>query len=122
MNVHMKLTQYDEDHPEGVVLVETEGTYENHLLFYQESPSIHHEISFFEDGMEIKRYADVHSITTLKKGELGTSMVESPYGQIEMQSKLHQYSLEENRCEVEYELFQETESILRQRLVWDWEG
>ena len=124
MNVHVKLCQYDLLEGTETVLCEGPCDLEKDTLFYWEDikNGIRHEVTFDDEKIILKRFAEISSETVLPLREHGEAKISSPYGDFRMETALETWAKEEDYWTVTYRILQDGQTVTRQKMIWELRG
>lgn len=124
MEIFVQLVQEDIVSHEKIVLADGKASYLDRVLTYTEkdNPNVKHEISFFNDYVILKRYADIKSETYLRLNKRGVAKITSEYGEMKFSTYLQDYQCEEDRITIRYCIYQGNEVVTSQILVWILKG
>lgn len=119
MRVQVTLVSHDLDTGEEKVIADSPALLNDNRLRYEEKEEhAIHEVVFEENHVILKRKADVSSTTELFLEESGTSLVESPWGIMNLSSETGTITRDKDRWIVEYSIYSGNERVLHQRLEW----
>ena len=120
MKTQVLVTKYDLLTDDVEVLADGLGNFHDGILTYHElnDPVNKHEITFMDDRIYLRRYAEMESETELLVNQKGMCKVVSPYGVMVLESVLLVYERKEDTYMVEYQIYQEEELISHQKIVW----
>ena len=120
MKTQVLVTKYDLLTEDVEVLADGLGNFQDGKLTYHElnDPVNKHEITFMDDRIYLRRYAEMESETELLIDRKGMCKVVSPYGVMVLESVLLVYERKEDTYMVEYQIYQEEELISHQKIVW----
>lgn len=120
MKTQVLVTKYDLLTEDVEVLADGLGNFHDGKLTYHElnDPVNKHEITFMDDRIYLRRYAEMESETELLVNQKGMCKVVSPYGVMVLESVLLVYERKEDTYMVEYQIYQEEELISHQKIVW----
>ncbi len=120
MKVKVRLIQKDLiDHTTNVI-VDTVGLLKgSQLSYFEEDRSYKHTVVFEQDTITITRSGEFSSETSLIWGKNGKSKVRSPYGLMELSTKLCTFNKSDNRWIVNYQLLSGTEILSHMEMTWE---
>ncbi|MCR4950787.1 MAG: hypothetical protein K6A40_05640 [Solobacterium sp.] len=118
MRIRVRLIQRDLITGTEKILADTDGLLINDTLSYFEESGARHRVTFGTDEIRLERISDITSCTVLGKKGIGRSVVESPYGRMEMPAVLKAHEKTENAWMAEYQVLAGQEPVTDQRLVW----
>lgn len=118
MEVKVRLTKIvAEDNPE--ILAEGTGKKEEDYLEYIDTSGDTHRITYKEKEIWLEKDGEFSSQTILKEGEVGTSRVHSPYGDMEFTTKLINQTKENNRWHIHYQVLSNEDIVNEQELIFE---
>ena len=118
MRIRVRLIQRDLITGTENILADTDGLLINDTLSYFEESGARHRVTFGTDEIRLERISDITSCTVLRKKGIGRSVVESPYGRMEMSAVLKAHERTEKTWMAEYQVLAGQEPVTDQRLVW----
>jgi uncharacterized beta-barrel protein YwiB (DUF1934 family) len=119
MRVQVTLVSRNLDTGEEKVIADSPALLDENRLRYEEKEEhAIHDVLFEENHVVLKRKADVTSTTELFLEDSGTSLVESPWGIMNLSSETETITRDKDRWIVEYSIYSGNERVLHQRLEW----
>ena len=119
MRVQVTLVSRNLDTGEEKVIADSPALLnENRLRYEEKEEHAIHDVLFEENHVVLKRKADVTSTTELFLEDSGTSLVESPWGIMNLSSETETITRDKDRWTVEYSIYSGNERVLHQRLEW----
>ncbi len=119
MRVQVTLVSRNLDTGEEKVIADSTALLnENRLRYEEKEEHAIHDVLFEENHVVLKRKADVTSTTELFLEDSGTSLVESPWGIMNLSSETETITRDKDRWIVEYSIYSGNERVLHQRLEW----
>ncbi|MDD6257802.1 MAG: DUF1934 family protein [Erysipelotrichaceae bacterium] len=119
MRVQVTLVSRNLDTGEEKVIADSPALLnENRLRYEEKEEHAIHDVLFEENHVVLKRKADVTSTTELFLEDSGTSLVESPWGIMNLSSETETITRDKDRWIVEYSIYSGNERVLHQRLEW----
>ena len=124
MECNVTLKKIDLLTGEETILSQGTGHLNGTCLTYleQEDPNIRHEITFEENHVFLKRFADTLSETDLRLKEYSMARVLSAYGTMLLETYLEEYARLEDSFSIIYQVLQEGNIVTRQQLIWSLKG
>ena len=124
MQAHILLKQYDLLEGTEKVIADCFGQLDENRLYYPElqASGIYHDVLFTEDEVILKRISEFSSTTRLTKNGKSKSVVDSPYGKMELQTELKRMRKSEDSWMVEYMIVGDGEVLTHQKLIWEIKG
>ncbi|MCR5229719.1 MAG: DUF1934 domain-containing protein [Solobacterium sp.] len=121
MEINIKAMQFDLLENRFTLLAQGKGTLEGSTLIYRElaDPAVRNEITFSDEGIILKRIADIRSTTVLKQGGRASASVRSPYGDMVLETELVGYRKDRGRWEAEYKIYSGPQLVTHQKFVWE---
>lgn len=119
MKVGLKLFSVNLDTDESQLLADCAALFDGRRLLYQEKDTgARHQIILSEGCMQIRRDADVTSVTTLYKKGSGNTQILSEYGVMELDAVCEYMHVSDTLWSVVYRIESQGEVTLHQRLEW----
>lgn len=119
MKVGLKLFSVNLDTDESQLLADCAALFDGRRLLYQEKDTgARHQIILSEGCMQIRRDADVTSVTTLYKKGRGNTQILSEYGVMELDAVCEYMHVSDTLWSVVYRIESQGEVTLHQRLEW----
>lgn len=119
MKVIVQLQRIDLLENDSKIIAKGNAILENNTLKYKElEEDAIHIVKFDKECIILERKCEVASCTTLYPLKQGKTIVQSIYGDMEMDTKTHSYSKDEQIWSVEYSIYTNGEEISRQKLIW----
>ncbi len=124
MKVKIRLLQEDKLEHTSSVIADTIALWSGDELTYfeDEEHTYKHHVLFLEDRVNIERKGEFSSETSLEQGQIGTSVMHSPYGKMVLNTKLCSYHKQENRIAVEYQILSGENVVSHLQMVWEING
>lgn len=119
MLVHVILEQEDLAEGTRMVLADTNAILKENTLLYSElETNSKHHITFTEDNVTILRKGEVQTTTILRNDGKGESTIDSEYGSMVVELKVHNIQKGKSEWKVEYEVLSGKESVGHLRFTW----
>ena len=119
MKVGLKLFSVNLDTDESQLLADCAALFDGRRLLYQEKDTgARHQIILSEGCMQIRRDADVTSVTTLYKKGSGNTQILSEYGVMELDAVCEYMHVSDTLWSVVYRIESQGEVTLHRRLEW----
>ena len=119
MRVDIQVYRTDHLTNEHVLLLETQGELEEDCLYYPEDDEATHQVRFEEKRIVVKREAkDGASHLVFIPEEIGSCEVTSSYGVLAFETKLNNCQKEDDRWEIEYEIWAENTCVSHVTMCW----
>ena len=105
-------------------MADTSGDLSDETLTYLENGATPAECSvFFTHGhVCLRRQADIRSETELFDDQRGRAKVQSPWGVMELETRMIDQMIDEDRWFLEYEVLAGDEVVTHQKLIFEFEG
>lgn len=121
MKVDVTLTKYDLLTGEVMTLAKGPGNLKEESLTYYElsNPVVKHEITFSQERILLRRFAEIESETELLTEGIGHSHIHSPYGTMMVETELKGYEKGNDYYLVEYVIKSDGEIVSHQKMLWE---
>ena len=118
MRIRVRLFQTDLITGNEKLLVDAKGFLTDETLSYFEESGARHRITFGTEEIVLERISEISSRTVLGKKGIGRSVVDSPYGRMEMPAFLKAHERTDDEWMIEYQVLAGEAPVTDQRLVW----
>ncbi len=119
MRIKVTLIQKDLlNHEENIIADGPALLNGNKLVYTEKDSTIRHTVTYEPEKLVLERSGEFPSRTVLKEGRISHSVVDSPYGQMVMNTRLKNRSRSETLWFAEYQVLSDGEVVLEQQLLW----
>ncbi len=119
MRLHVTLNATDLMTGETVLLADSNAiSKDGRLLYCEAGTNVKHTVTVTEDSLIVERKDEITSRTTLCRDGGGHTIIDSPYGRMELQVCTEEMHLNGNLWSVQYRVLSGNETTLHQKLEW----